>query len=122
MSTRMNTDLDRIRAQAQQLHGTISDAAARSTGPLKADLEAAGQKAKAVTASVKASITAQNEAAQKQLKAAVSDLEAMQKHASEALKNSGQAFQTSVRQTLADARASVLKVSAAVAATRSAHK
>jgi hypothetical protein len=44
----------------------------------------------------------------------------MQKHATEAIKTSGQAFQTSIRQTLADARASVQKVSEAVAAKRSA--
>ena len=120
MSASMNTDLDQIRAAAQQLHGVISDAAAKSSGPLKGDLEAVGQKAKSVTASLKATISAQNEAAQTQLKGAISDLEALQKHASEALRSSGQAFQTSVRQTLADARASVQKVSEAVATTRSA--
>lgn len=121
MSTSMNTDLDRIRAAAQELHRVISDAAAKGSGPMKADLEAVGQKARSLTASVKASISAQNEAARKDLQAAVADLDAAQKHASEAMKNSGQAFQASVRRTLADARASVQKVSEAVAATRSAN-
>jgi len=116
----VNKDLDRVRAAAQELHGAISDAAAKRSGAIKSDLEAVGQKAKAVTESVKASVDAQNEATKKHLKEAVTDLEAMQMHAAEALKNSGKAFQTSIRQTLADARASVQKVSEAVAAKRSA--
>ena len=115
----MNIDLDRVRAAAQELHGAISDAAAKRSGAIKSDVEAVGQKAKAVTESVKASIGVQNEATKKHLKEAVTDLEAVQMHAAEALKNSGQAFQTSIRQTLADARASVQKVSEAVAAKRS---
>ena len=113
-------DLDQVRAAAQKLHGAISDAAANRSGAVKSDIEAVGQKAKAVTESVKASIGAQNETTKKYLKEAVTDLEAMQKHAAEAVKSSGQAFQASIRQTLADARASVQKVSEAVAAKRSA--
>ena len=116
----MNSDLDQVRAAAQQLHGAISDAAAKRGNAIKADLEAVGQKAKAVTESVKASVNAQNEATKKYLKSAVTDLEAVQRHAAEALKNSGHAFEVSMRQTLADARASVQKVSEAVAAKRSA--
>jgi hypothetical protein len=122
MSVNMSTnkDLDQIRAAAQKLHAAISDAAAKRGGAIKADLEAVGQKAKSVTDSVKATIGAQNDATKKRLQEAVADLEAMQKHTADALKNSGQAFQASVRQTLADARASVQKVSEAVAAKRSA--
>jgi uncharacterized protein YqgV (UPF0045/DUF77 family) len=121
MSTNMTSkDLDQVRAAAQQLHAAISDAAAKRGGAIKTDLEGVGQKAKSVTDSVKATIGAQNEATKKRLQEAVADLEAVQKHSAEALKNSGQAFQASVRQTLADARASVQKVSEAVAAKRSA--
>jgi hypothetical protein len=123
MSTNMsmNKDLERVRAAAQALHGAISDAAAKRGSAIKADLAAVGQKAKSVTESVKASIGVQTQpAAQKRLKEAVADLEAVQKHAADALKNSGQAFQTSIRQTLADARASAQKLSEAVAAVRSA--
>jgi len=116
----VNKDLDHIRAAAQELHGAISDAAAKRSGAVKSDLEAVGQKAKAVTESVKASVGVQNEATKKHLKEAVTGLEAVQKHAAEAVKNSGPAFQASIRQTLADARASVQKVSEAVAAKRSA--
>jgi hypothetical protein len=119
MNTGTNRDLDQVRAAAQQLHASISDAAAKRGDAAKADLAAVGQKAKSVTDSVKATIGAQNEAAKKRLQAAVTDLEAVQKHAAEAMKSSGQAFQTSIRQTLADARASVQKVSEAVAAKRS---
>lgn len=116
----MDKDLKRVRAAAQELHGALSDAAAKRGGAVKADLEALGQKGKSVTESVKASLDAQNETAKKYLKGAVTDLEAMQKHAAEGLKTSGEAFQSSFRQTLADARASVQKVSEAVAAKRSA--
>lgn len=122
MSVNMNAskDLAQIRAAAQQLHGAISDAAAKRGNAIKADLEAVGQKAKSLAESAKASIAAQNEATQKRLKEAVADLEAVQKHASEAMKNSGEAFQASIRQTLIDARASVQKVTEALAAKRSA--
>ena len=48
--------LDHIRAAAQELHGAISDAAAKRGGAVKADLEAASSKAKALTESVKDAI------------------------------------------------------------------
>jgi hypothetical protein len=112
--------LDHLREAAQELHGAISDATAKRGGAVKADLEAVSQKAKAATESAKASIGTQHEATKKLLEEAVTHLEGMQKHAAEGLKNSGQAFQTSVRQAIADARASVQKVSEAIAAKRSA--
>jgi len=86
----------------------------------KADLEDLSQKAKAVKGSVKSAIGAQHEAAKKHLTEAATHLEATEKHAAEALKSSGKACQTSFRQALADARASVQKISEAVAAKRSA--
>jgi gas vesicle protein len=64
---------------------------------------------------------AQNEITKKHLADAVTQLEATQKHVAEGLKTSGQAFQTSVKQAVADARASAQKVSEAVAAMRSAN-
>jgi fructose-specific phosphotransferase system component IIB len=112
--------LDHVRAAAQELHGAISDAAAKRGEAIKADLEAVSQKAKAVTESVKGSMGAQQEATKKHLADAVKHLEATQKHVGEAVKSSGQAFQTSVTKALADARASVQKISEAVAAKRSA--
>ena len=120
METNVKDALDHVRAATQELHGAISDAVAKRGGATKADLEAFGQKAKAVTESAKGSISTQQEAAKKYLTEAVTHLEATQKHVDESLKSSGQAFQTSVQKALADARASAQKVSEAVAAKRSA--
>jgi len=119
VDTKVKDALDHIRAAAQELHGAISDAAAKRGGAMKTDLEAIPQKAKAVTESVKSSMSGQNEAAKKHLADAVTHLEATQTHVAESLKSSGQAFQTSVAKALADARASVQKLSEAVAAKRS---
>ena len=112
--------LDHVRTAAQELHGAMSDAAAKRAGATKADLEAFAQKAKAVTELAKASISSQNDAAKKHLTDAVTKLEATQKQIAEGLKSSGQKFQTSVSKAVADARASVQKISEAVAAKRSA--
>jgi len=120
IDSKIKDALDNVRASAQQLHGAISDAAAKRGGATKADLEAFANKAKAVTESAKASIGAQQDVTKKHLTEAVTALEAAQKHAAEGLKNAGQAFQTSIKQAIADARASVQKVSEAVAAKRSA--
>ncbi len=120
VDTKVKEALEHLRAGAQELHGAISDAAAKRGGAIKADLESVPQKAKALTESIKGSMGIQNEAAKKHLKEAVTYLEGVQKHAAEGLKSTGQEFQTSARQALADARASVQKVSEAVAATRSA--
>ncbi len=112
--------LDHVRTAAQQLHGAMSDAAAKRGGATKADLEVFAQKAKAVSDSAKASLGSQNRAAKTQLSAAIAALDASQAHAAEGLKSNGQALQTSFRKAIADARASVQKVSEAVAAKRSA--
>src|SRR3974390_1999022 len=117
---RVKDALYHIRAAAQELHGAISDAAAKKGGAVKHDLDAIPQQAKAVMESVKGSMAAQNEAAKKHLAEAMTNLEATQKHSAESLKSSGQAFENSVRQALADARAAVQKISEAVATARSA--
>jgi hypothetical protein len=120
IETNVKDALDHIRAATQELHGAISDAAAKRGGATKADLEALAQKAKAVTESAKGSISTQRDAAKKHLADGVTHLEATQKHIAESLKSSGQSFQTSVQMALADARASAQKISEAVAAKRSA--
>jgi hypothetical protein len=120
MDTNVKDSLDHVRAATQELHGAISDAVAKRGGATKADLEALAQKAKGVAESAKGSISTQNDAAKKHLADAVTHLEATQKHVGESLKSSGQAFQTSIKKALADARASAQKVSEAVAAKRSA--
>jgi hypothetical protein len=120
IETNVKDSLDHIRAATQELHGAISDAAAKRGGATQADLEALAQKAKAVTESAKGSINTQRDAAKKHLADGVTHLEATQKHVAESLKSSGQTFQTSVQKALADARASAQKISEAVAAKRSA--
>ena len=116
--TEVKEALDHVRTATQQLHGAISDAVAKRGGALKADLAAVPQRAKAVSDILKGSMRSQNEAAKKDLSEAITFLEETQKHASEGVQSSGKAFQASVRQTLADARAAAQKVSEAVAATR----
>lgn len=112
--------LDHAREAAQELHGAISDAAAKRGGAIKADLETASQKTKAALESLKASAASQQEATKKHLTDAVTHLEAAQQHAAEGLKSSGQAFQTSIRKILADAHAAAEQVSEAIAEKRSA--
>ena len=64
-------------------------------------------------------MAAQNDAARSVLQKR-SRPRATGKHAAEGVKSSGKEFQTAVRQTIADARAAVQKVSEAVAAKRTA--
>src|SRR5262249_20321038 len=99
----------------------ISDAAAQRSGDVKAELAKISDKAKAATESVKSAMANSNETMKTQLADAVTHLEATQTNLSDSLKTSGQSFQSSVRQALADARAAVKKVGEAVAAQRPAH-
>ncbi len=118
--TKVKDALDHVRVAAQELHAAINDAAAKSGGAAKADLEAFAQKAKSVWVSIKLSVGAQNEPVKKHLTEAVTHLQATQKHVAEGLKSSGQAVETSIRNAAAEARATVEKVSEAIAAKRSA--
>ena len=118
--TKVKDAVDQVRVAAQELHKAISDAAAKTGGAAKADLQVIPQKAKAAADSIKGSLGTQNAAAKKSLTEAVTYLEATGKHAAEGVKTSGKEFQTAVRQTIADARAAVQKVSEAVAAKRTA--
>ena len=118
--TKVKDAVDQVRVAAQDLHKAISDAAGKTGGAAKADLQAVQQKAKAATDSIKGSLSTQNAATKKSLTEAVTYLEATGKHAADGVKSSGKEFQTAVRQTIADARAAVQKVSEAVAAKRTA--
>ena len=118
---KVKSALDDVRKAAQELHKSLSDAAARRGGAVKADIEAVPQMAQAAITSLKGSIGVQNATAKKQVAEAITHLEATQKHAGESLKSSGQAFQASVNKALSDARAAALKISEAVAENRSAH-
>jgi ElaB/YqjD/DUF883 family membrane-anchored ribosome-binding protein len=117
---KIKSAIDRVRAAAQDLHGAISDAMTKRGGATKADLESFGQKVKTITDSAKSTLNNQDAAVKKHMSDAVSQLEATQKRVNDGLKASGDKFQTSVRQALADAHASVQKISEAVAAQRSA--
>ena len=118
--TKVNQALDHVRAAAQELHGAISDAAAKQGGATKADLEAFAQKTKSVAQSLKNSIGAEQGAVKKALTEAASVLDTSQKKAADGMKASGQAFQSSIREAVCGARASVQKISEAIAAARSA--
>ena len=118
--TEVKDAVDQVRSATQQLHKAISDAAAKRGGAVAADLQAVPQMAKAAVDSIRGSMAAQNEAARKHLAEAVTYLEATGKHAADGVRSSGKAFQTAVRQTIADARAAAQKVSEAVAANRTA--
>jgi len=116
--TKVKDAVDKARAAVQELHRTITDAAAKRGGAVKADLEAVSQKAKAVSESIKGSLAVQNGTTKKHLAEAMTYLEATGKHAADGVKSSGKELQTAVRQTIADARAAAQKVSEAVAAKR----
>ena len=116
----VKTALDNVRSAAQELHGAISDAMTKRSGATKADLQSFAQKIKTVTDSAKNTLSTQNATVKKKMNDAVTQLETTQQHINDGLKASGDKVQTSVRQALTDARASVQKISEAVAAQRSA--
>ena len=110
--------LDHARAAAQELHGALSDAAAKRGGAIKADIEALPVKAEALATSIRTSVDAQNAATSKSLSLAVTYLGATGAHIAEALKGSGQAAANSIQRAIADARSSVQTITEAVAAKR----
>ena len=117
--TRVKDALDNARVAAQDLHRALSDAAGKSGGAVRADLEAVPPKVKAIAASIAASLDAQNAAAKTSLGEAATYLEATGAHIADALNSSGHAALTSIQHAVADARASVQKISEAVAEKRS---
>ena len=116
----VKTAVDHVRTAAQELHGAISDAMTKRGGATKADLQSFGQKIKTVTDSAKSTLSTQNATVKKKMNDALTQLEGTQQRINDGLKASGEKVQTSVRQALAGARASVQKISEAVAAQRSA--
>jgi hypothetical protein len=117
---KVKDSIDHLRSAAQDLHKSISDATAKRSGATKAEIAGLSEKAKAVAQSAKASIDAKQGNAAKHLTDAVNHLEATQAHLSESLKATGVAFDTSVKKVLMEARASVQKISEAVAERRTA--
>jgi hypothetical protein len=113
--TEVEDAIDHLRSSAQELHKAISDAAAKRSGATKADIAALTEKAKTVAQSAKASIKTEHGKVTKQLTDAASHLEATQANLSQSAKATGTAFDTAVKKVLAEARASVQKISEAVA-------
>lgn len=113
--------IDNLRSAAQDLHKQISDAAAKRGGATKAEITALTEKAKNMVQSAKASIETQKGNVAKNLTDAVSHLEATQANLSDSLKATGTSLDTSVKKVLAEARASVQKLSEAVAEKRAAN-
>jgi hypothetical protein len=113
--------IDNLRSAAQDLHRQITDAAAKKSGATKADLAALTEKAKSLAKSVKASIDIQQGNVAKHLTDAITHLEATQANLSDSLKATGAGFDASVKKVLVEARASVQKLSEAVAEKRAAN-
>jgi hypothetical protein len=110
--------LDHARAAAQELHGALTDAVAKHGGAIKDDLEALPLKAKAISDSIGHSLDTQNVVTKQAVAEAVTYLDATAAHIAQALKSSGQAADGLIRSAIFDARASVQKISEAVAAKR----
>lgn len=120
MEAKVKDAIDQLRSAAQDLHKQITEAAAKKSDAAKADIAALSEKAKTVAQAAKASTQAEHGNVAKHLGDAVKHLEATQAHLSDSLKATGTAFDTSVKKVLAEARASVQKISEAVAEKRSA--
>lgn len=119
-ATKARDTLGEARAAAQDLHRVLSDAVAKRGGALKTDLEALPQKAKAIVTGLRSSMTAQHADLKEHLSQAVEHLEAFEKDLAESGKNTGQAFEASVRHALASVRAAIQNISEAVASKRTA--
>lgn len=118
--TTIKDALDDVRSAVQQLHGALSDAAAKRGSTVKDDLKAIPVEAKAIAESLKASLGTQEEETKTYLSDAVNYLETTATHAADALRRSGQAAENSIQHAVADARAAAQKISEAVAVKRSA--
>ncbi len=108
------------RAAAQELHDALSDAVVKHGEVIRSDLEALPVKARAIADSIGSSLDAQATATKQTVGEAVTYLQATAGHAAQALNNSGHEAEHSFRHAILDARASVQKISEAVAAKRSA--
>src|SRR5258708_25695426 len=95
--TQVKDAIDQVRSATQQLHKTISDAAAKRGGAVKGDLHAVPQMAKAAADSIKGSMATQNAPAKKGLAEAATYLEATGKHAAHGVESSRKGFHTASR-------------------------
>jgi hypothetical protein len=121
VNAKVKDAVDSLRSAAQELNKEISDAAAKKSGATKADFAALAEKAKGVAQSAKASMDSQHANVTNHMKDAVKHLEATQASLADSMKAHGAALDTSVKKVIAEARASVQKISEAVAAKRAAN-
>lgn len=96
---------------AQELHGALSAAAARRGGASQDDLEAIPLKTKQIVDAIKGALAAQDASTRRSLGEAVTYLDGAAKHAAAAVKSSGLVAEHLVQRAIADARASVQKLS-----------
>lgn len=113
---------NQVRNATQELHRAISDTLAKRTSATKADVEAVIKKAKDAADSARAAVNAHHDAAQAAVKQHLTQtlekLDAVQQHAIESLKSSGEALQSSLSRALADARSAMQNTTEAIAARR----
>ena len=116
--TKVRDALDHARSAAQELHGALSDAVAMHSEAIKGNLEALPLKANTIADSIENSLDAQAATTKQAIREAVGYLKATAKYAAQALNSSGHEAERSIQRAIIDARASVQKISEAVAAKR----
>jgi hypothetical protein len=117
---RVKDALDHARAAAQELHGALTDPAAKRGAAINADLEAIAVLARSLAESMRYLLGAETAATRRFLSEALAYLEATETHAADALTNTGHAAESSIHRAISEARACVQKISEAVAEKRSA--
>jgi len=115
---KLHEALDQVRSATQQLHKSMMEAVGAHATATKSQVEGVIQKAKSTADAAAAALRSQHGEAKTHLTAAVEKLHAVEKQASESLKQSGQAARAALDKALVDARAAVGDVSEALAALR----
>jgi tellurite resistance protein len=99
MDTQIKQALVDVRTSAHALHTAVNDAATRETEHMQADLQAAGVRARAVAESIRTALGTQSDAARKHVQLAMTSLDAFERHAEAALKETAAALRSAVSQT-----------------------
>ena len=118
MDTKIKEALADVQNSALELHGAVNEAMSRQGEVMQEELQAAGLKARAVAESIRDTLAAQNEAARKHVQLAMTSLDAFQRHAEAALKDTGEAVRSAVTQVQREARAGARQASEGVAEIR----
>jgi len=110
MDAKIKEALADVRTSTQELNSAVSAAATLQADSMKAELQAAGARARAVADSVRAALGAQNDAARKHLQLAMTSLDAFQRHTEAALKQAGEAMCSAVGHAQDEAHACAKEV------------